>query len=143
MSCALAEHFNPPPTYPFSSVRTIVRDAESDFGGSRASACLESHETCKVTLTTFSPRRFLEISLPDRSYRLSGFLTRQSLGVRLVERTNPNVSTNYAPLTYCWGLNTKGIVTTIKSNLKAHYSNINVATLPQTIQDAILVCSGL
>lgn len=116
----------------------------SDFGFSRASkwleSCLESHKSCKVIPKIFTPRRLLQIIPLDSS---PGLLAQRSTKILLVERQEPPRSIKYAALSYCWGQDTKGIVTTTKSNLKAHHRGIVVGTLPQTIQDAVLVCRGL
>ncbi|KAH7111152.1 heterokaryon incompatibility, partial [Dactylonectria estremocensis] len=45
----------------------------------------------------------------------------------------------YVALSYCWGSDLSGVVTTLSSNVEPHLQGIAVNSLPQIIQDAVRV----
>lgn len=91
---------------------------------------MERHPACRPSDPDFAPRRLLSIQ------SLSGDQ------VTLVEssRIGP---LRYAALSYCWGPDTSGVRTTVKSNMSSHACGIHVSELPQTVQDTIKVCVKL
>jgi len=87
--------------------------------------CLAEDEGCRVQNTSFIPRRLLDVGSIDDPH------------VFLVELQEP---AQYVSLSYCWGTDLAGIVTTTASNLSNHFKHISLQSLPRTIQDAITVC---
>ena len=87
--------------------------------------CLAEDEGCRVQNTNFIPRRLVNVGSIDNPH------------VFLVELQEP---AQYVGLSYCWGTNLDGVVTTTTSNLSKHFRDISLQSLPQTIQDAIAVC---
>ncbi|EFW99310.1 tol-like protein [Grosmannia clavigera kw1407] len=61
--------------------------------------------------------------------------------IRLVEGLTPPHP--YVALSYCWGSDLDSVCKTTVVTRQAHLQSITVADLPQTIQDAILVCRRL
>lgn len=60
--------------------------------------------------------------------------------VVLFEPTQPE---KYVALSYCWGKDLQGVLTTTSANIGTHYRGIDIKALPKTIQDAVAVCRGL
>jgi hypothetical protein len=88
----------------------------------------------------FIPKRLLDVGLVrEVGKRTPDF-------VRLVElgTAQPRKSTvPYAALSYCWGGDLTGTVTTTKLTVGAHYQRIPLDTLPKSIADAVSVCRGV
>jgi hypothetical protein len=71
------------------------------------------------------PRRLLNVGSSIEPGRLFLFeITRLDIGVP------------YVALSYCWGDDVGDILKTTKSNIQSHYQEIQLSSLPQTIQDA-------
>ncbi|KAL9622297.1 MAG: hypothetical protein Q9160_003308 [Pyrenula sp. 1 TL-2023] len=90
--------------------------------------CDENHDCTRRSTST--PRRVIQVSGAD-------FDT-----VQLVEFNDQRG--RYVALSYCWGISPSDqqVVTTTE-NIESHLQRINVANLPQTIQDAITVTRRL
>lgn len=81
-------------------------------------------------------------SLPDRLIEISPIDEEGSQNVRLVEtRKLRNKHVSYVCLSYCWG-NTEN-PGTMTSNIAQYLQNITLDQLPETIRDAVLLCSKL
>jgi hypothetical protein len=78
---------------------------------------------CAYRVTCFIPRRVVR-------------LTRH--GACLISPDNPFT---FAALSYCWGSSAQ--LMTTKRNLAARHSYLDVAALPKTLQDALIVARGL
>lgn len=87
--------------------------------------CLQHHSSCANPLDEFMPTRILEISS-------SG----SSIHIRKDASPAP-----YAVLSYCWGGPQE--ITLTKSQVRLSQLSFSTATLPQTFQDAVLVCREL
>ncbi|PVH79405.1 HET-domain-containing protein [Cadophora sp. DSE1049] len=94
------------------------------------SYCLEHDPECRVDKPNFVPHRLLHLG-PDASI------------VQLFETQEYARSLQYACLSYCWGADTAGVLTTTRENIQIHLDRIPVAKLPKTIIDAITVCREL
>ena len=90
----------------------------------RLGECLTSHANCQRLNPHIRPPRLIDVqsSGPDM------------VQLRLLDSTKFDP---YAALSYCWGAS-QAIKTTL-SSLIAHEAGIPVASLPQTLQDAIRV----
>jgi hypothetical protein len=91
--------------------------------------CQLSHTKCRAQEPNFKPTRLLEISSKDNGDETT---------VRLVPGRES--SGDYATLSYCWG---KSNYTTTTDNLQRHIEDVPIATLPQTMQDAIMCTARL
>ena len=113
--------------------RPININPSSDFSFSLAKDwldnCLKTHKQCLKPSGSFMPTRVIEI-LHVRGNRV--------LRLRETESENP---VPYAALSYCWG--GEQVVCTTKKTLYRHLTRINVADLPATVRDAILVTEKL
>lgn len=92
--------------------------------------CLDDHACGSANSTDWLPHRVLGLRArvgKDADCKV----------VRLVE--NPPEKHPYAALSYCWGSDLSGVVTTLSSNVEPHLQGIAVNSLPQTIQDAVRV----
>lgn len=113
----------------------ILPNSSSAEALERARAWLEhceaTDETCRQSsVGSFMPRRLLDV------YSLAS-----SGAVLLVEGVS---AAKYVCLSYCWGTNLEGVLTTTRSNLQGHCSEgIPYVALPRTIRDAVTVCYGL
>ena len=137
------------------------------------SYCVEQHEDCGPTEDSTGPRRLIYVGEADRSMvRLVDFQTQdESMNVSdrattppkpdLMEapesRSQPRTDggsyssvplaltkpLKYACLSYRWGDDTAGVLTTTRDNILEHYREIRVPNLPKTIADAITVCREL
>jgi hypothetical protein len=92
--------------------------------------CSKNHPACKPPLPSESemPIRILDIESFE-----SGF-------IRLVESSRIQCK-DYITLSHCWG--EVQPITTMKSNLKYHYSGIPIHQLPATFYEAVLITSAL
>lgn len=94
--------------------------------------CKSSHESCQEM--TINTRR-----LPTRLIYLSS--TGGHCNPRLVATAHTVISSQYLTLYYCWGeYNT---TTLTKENLTSFHQEIQLDSLPKTIQDAIYVAQQL
>ncbi|KAK0708524.1 heterokaryon incompatibility protein-domain-containing protein [Lasiosphaeris hirsuta] len=115
----------------------IIPDARSDEAFSRVSQwlgdCLSHHDNCSAsTKEHFMPTRLLGLGLVAEE------------GRALLLATSGLEPDRYACLSYCWGSDLEGVVTTVAANRATHQtSGIPVAALPRTVQDAVLVCLKL
>ncbi|KAF7561659.1 hypothetical protein G7046_g2481 [Stylonectria norvegica] len=120
--------------YPFNKFSlNISRDSSSAEALSRARKwlefCEENDDICQGSSSNYLPKRLLRV-LP------MGDSTHITL-------TEIKTKEKYACLSYCWGSNLEGVLTTTKSNIPRHYGGIPVQHLPKTIQDAVTVCLGV
>ena len=97
--------------------------------------CRKKHRTCALKTrndANFLPKRLLDVGL-----------SRDPL-IRLIFSKNLNEpkGTSYVTLSYCWGSSNTSACTTTE-NLVQRLSAIDVASLPRTIQDAIVITRGL
>ncbi|PMD16259.1 HET-domain-containing protein [Hyaloscypha hepaticicola] len=113
--------------------RPINSNPSSDYSFSLArdwlENCLKTHKQCLKPSGSFMPTRVIEI-LHVRGNRV----------LRLRE-TRSEKPVPYAALTYCWG-GEQDVCTTNKT-LHRHLTRINLADLPATVRDAILVTEKL
>jgi hypothetical protein len=111
----------------------IIPDSGSDRAFDRAtkwlSHCLSHDEKCGNTVSTYMPRRLLNLGLSTDNQDLI-----------LFEPTKP---VPYACLSYCWGPETDDVLKTTTRTLKTHYQGIRLSSLPKTIHDAVIFCRGL
>jgi hypothetical protein len=91
---------------------------------SECEGCQSFHSICRRPVGVL-PSRVLDIGPPL-----------QSQGIRLLDPTS-NIIAPYVALSHCWGLNPS--FTTTTENLTERKEDIEVAQMPQTFQDAILV----
>ncbi|KAH7386378.1 heterokaryon incompatibility protein-domain-containing protein [Cadophora sp. MPI-SDFR-AT-0126] len=90
--------------------------------------CHSSHRFCGVARSGFVPTRLLDVGMRDEAV------------TRLVELES-KVGIKWASLSYVWGGPQE--VRTTKNTLSEHLTSIQVASLPQTLIDAIKVCRQL
>ncbi|KAF2688957.1 HET-domain-containing protein [Lentithecium fluviatile CBS 122367] len=92
--------------------------------------CVHSHAICRTPNIGFVPKRLVQVIDGDS-------------GLRLVERDDLKLfSEDYCALSYCWGLQ-GNTLTTRKENLEHHLRGMRLSSMPQTIQDAVIVCRSL
>lgn len=103
----------------FTSARTWLRE------------CLQTHSSCPKITTGTLPTRVLDLN------ELSEFLD-----IIRLQETTPGEIGQYIALSYCWGPQGQSIMLK-ESTLKESKNAIVVRTLPQTLQDAILVSRKL
>ncbi|KAG7284454.1 hypothetical protein NEMBOFW57_010827 [Staphylotrichum longicolle] len=112
----------------FGETLDIAASSDSDLAAARALRwlrhCIDNHERCRMGDSSFLPRRLLRIAFPT-SDKVS------------VVYTDASAPVKYAVLSYCWGEDTSGVVTTVQAKLAAHAQGIAVSALPRTVQDAI------
>jgi hypothetical protein len=88
--------------------------------------CLSSHKRCEQLTIPFLPDRILDIGNSSN----------------VVTLCEPNGQCGqYACLSYCWGASK--FLSTTSSNINLHKQGIPIQSLPQTFQDAIIVCRML
>jgi len=92
--------------------------------------CSTKHSICN---TPAVPGTQLPTRLLDVGFLENGF-------IRLVESSRFHF-TEYIALSHCWG--EAQPMTTVKSNLRAHYDKIPFRQLPATFRDAVLLTSAL
>lgn len=113
----------------------IIAHSGSDEAFGRVSHwlqdCLAHHEDCRAAQQTFMPTRVLDIG----SVSVDGKVT-------LVADTS-HLRSPYACLSYCWGTDLRGVVTTRKANFEKHKGGISLSTLPRTVQDVARVSERL
>lgn len=109
--------------------------------------CNNSHPNCShlSTRDVLLPTRVLDMSaLPGQNQMLGKHHSWRELfqekNCKLLQTADGQTG-RYAALSYCWGADVPSTTTTI--NLQAHKSAIGLSTLPQTLQDAILVVRWL
>ena len=88
-------------------------------------SCLESHKECRQGVSSFLPKRLINIQ-PEKS----------SDDVVLEDRSQVPPDTRYAALSYCWGDYDPPCMTT-ESTLSKRQRCIPWHTLPRTFQDAV------
>lgn len=93
--------------------------------------CQNEHEHCKKQATQnpgFLPTRLLDVGSPGQHI------------ARLVscENLSKTRSTTYLTLSYCWGRGNDAACTT-RANINERLKGLPVSSLPQTIQDAIVL----
>lgn len=91
-------------------------------------SCAEEHEQCPKTPKSLLPTRVLDVTGTDDGH------------VKLYT-VAPEERGTYLALSYCWG--GPQPCRTLSSNVAAYSTAISVATLPQTIQDAIAITRRL
>ncbi len=115
---------------------SLVVEADSRSRGSFdrirhwLSYCVEHDTQCTVENPSVVPQRLLRLGSDSSMVWLSD--TR--------ELAKPP---KYACLSYCWGPDTAGVLTTTHDNMDEHFRGIPTGRLPQTIIDAIKVCHEL
>jgi hypothetical protein len=92
--------------------------------------CKSSHSRCQVRERAL-PTRLLDLGQPEE--------TDFQGSIRLVE--NCEQQAEYACLSHCWGTSQK--LTTTRANLDDHKERIDLARLPKTFQDAVIVSRKL
>ncbi|KAK4186738.1 heterokaryon incompatibility protein-domain-containing protein [Podospora australis] len=107
----------------------LVPNSKQGFARARAwiERCQRHHQNCKLFNTKYMPKRLLEITRE-----------KSDLQVRLVNDPEP---TPYAILSYCWGGDQPAKTT--MARLPDYQADIPLSSLPQTIQDAVTVTSGI
>lgn len=120
---------------PFQSLE-VTEESSSQAAFDRAakwlSHCLENDQACdlhKAGKAEFMPRHLIDIGSWDGSREPFLF--------------QPSRPAPYVCLSYCWGSDTNGILTTTTSNIGSHYVSIPVSNMPRGIQDAVSVCRGM
>ncbi|KAM7215964.1 Heterokaryon incompatibility protein (HET) domain containing protein [Rhypophila decipiens] len=104
--------------------------------------CSTNHTECRPQADKpFHPKRLIDVNsaIPHRDGEREDF-------VRVVEfpaEEQCKQVVTYAALSYCWGSELTGVLTTTKLNLAEHCRGILVSTLPTSIADAIAVCRGI
>ncbi|KAH6719513.1 heterokaryon incompatibility protein-domain-containing protein [Leptodontidium sp. MPI-SDFR-AT-0119] len=100
-----------------------------DRAGKWLTHCVDHDEKCRIPNPSYMPRRLLNVGTwePDREPFLF----------------EPAVPVPYACLSYCWGADTTGVLTTTTRNLDAHYSAVPMLAMPMTVRDAVILCRGL
>lgn len=94
-----------------------------------------NHHRCAFNATPKFPKRILDVGDDcDSPIRLLETATARELRASGVRK-------QYITLSYCWG--GKQAVTTTRSTLAAHEEGLDLASLPQTIKDAISVTRSL
>ncbi|KIH94060.1 hypothetical protein SPBR_05652 [Sporothrix brasiliensis 5110] len=109
-------------------------------------ACVKNHTGCAQPFFSATPNSKATSSpadafVPTRVLDVGGS---DSARISLVQ--NAPAGSPYIALSYCWGPDPSGTVTTKKGNVAAHMDpqrGIELPTLPRTIQDAVLVCRRL
>ncbi|KAH8667437.1 heterokaryon incompatibility protein-domain-containing protein [Tricladium varicosporioides] len=91
--------------------------------------CLETHASCPKPVTPLLPRRVIDVAGSEGS------------GLVKLHIRDGLEHANYVALSYCWGGDQPG--KTVSSNLEEYITGISVASLPQTIQDAIKITNGI
>lgn len=107
------------------------------------SECVENHTGCAQPFFSSTPgtTTTADAFVPTRVLDVGG-----SNQDRIVLVQNAPAGSPYIALSYCWGPDPSGTVTTKKDNVATHMDpqrGIGLSTLPQTIQDAVLVCRRL
>ncbi|CZR68726.1 uncharacterized protein PAC_18625 [Phialocephala subalpina] len=148
---------------PFLSSLDIITDTNSREAFKRAfdwlDHCAKYHDHFNEadSSTKFIPSRFLDVGQPDPSWSASAvtpekqrkdarrYLYDADLSrVHLIEaRGKFREPVQYAALSYCWGGDLDGVITTVKETVDKHCQKIAVSLLPRTLQDAITVCRGM
>ena len=91
--------------------------------------CITSHSACRSPSQPLLPTRLIEVEPFQRSS-----------DVRLV-LPSPGMRGHYAALSYCWGAGNQVILT--KSNIDDRRARIESASLPKTIQDALVITRNI
>lgn len=111
----------------------VTADSSSQAAFDRAakwlSYCLENDQACDLPESEFMPRHLINVGPRDGSREPFLF--------------KPSQPAPYACLSYCWGSDTEGILTTTKSNIESHCESIALSSMPLGIKDAVAVCRGL
>ncbi|CAK7200914.1 hypothetical protein SEUCBS139899_003614 [Sporothrix eucalyptigena] len=130
----------------FAERTEVVPDTKTEDALKRANIwladCVKSHPGCAQPFfsSTMTASQAQDAFMPTRVLDLGSGPGR----VILVE--DASKSSPYVALSYCWGPDPSGTVTTVTSNVETHMDpqrGIELAALPQTIQDAVLVCRRL
>ncbi|KAG6354642.1 hypothetical protein INS49_004660 [Diaporthe citri] len=120
-----------------TSERGIQDDPICDFNISRivswAKNCEQHHSACNGNFLrssgrTVAPRRLIDVGLSGQP------------DVRLVRTDDQPLK--YAALSYCWGTNQTGYITTTET-IGQMMQGVSLALLSQTIQDAVIVVRRL
>lgn len=97
--------------------------------------CRKGHYTCALKTRNdagFLPKRLLDVGLSQSPL----------IHLILSKDLNESKGMSYVTLSYCWGSSNTSACTTTE-NLVQRLSKIDVASLPRTIQDAIVITRGL
>lgn len=120
---------------PFQSLQVIEESfsqAAFDRAAKWLSHCLENDQACdlhKAGKSEFMPQHLIDIGSWSGSHEPFLF--------------KPSQPAPYVCLSYCWGSDTNGILTTTTNNIGSHYVSIPVSNMPRGIQDAVAVCRGM
>ncbi|CAK7235045.1 hypothetical protein SBRCBS47491_009156 [Sporothrix bragantina] len=136
--------------FAFAARSEVVPDTRSEDAFRTANAwltdCVQNHAGCCTPFFSPATTTTTTISAAD------AFVPTRLLDVdgggkdRVVLTENVTAGSAYVALSYCWGPDPSGTVTTKKNNVATHMDpkcGIHLAALPQTIQDAVLVCHHL
>lgn len=133
---------------PLARRNEVAHDTHSQDAFCKANTwlanCVANHEGCRQpfflsrplpnlhTKTSFTPTRALDVDGAGKDR------------IILVDRAHSSAA--YACLSYCWGPDSSGTVTTRMRNMATHMNpqiGIPVMSLPQTLIDAVTVCRRL
>ncbi|KAH6854019.1 heterokaryon incompatibility protein-domain-containing protein [Chaetomium sp. MPI-CAGE-AT-0009] len=106
---------------------SLEKHVNFDFISQRLHHCVCNHPNCGASKPCFKPTRLIHVGNEG---------TEPYLAVNL---PNP---VPYAALSYCWG-DASGTIRTTRGNLASLQNSISIASLPQTIRDAVFVCRKL
>ncbi|KAF8851398.1 HET-domain-containing protein [Acephala macrosclerotiorum] len=139
-------------TKPFLSSMDIISNTNSREAFKRAFDWLDhcakyhDHSAEADSSSKFIPSRLLDVGQPDPSWSASATTPEKQKRdtLHLIEaRKKFRGPVQYAALSYCWGGDLEGVITTVKETIDKHCENIAVRSLPRTLQDAITVCRGM
>ncbi|KAK1756396.1 heterokaryon incompatibility protein-domain-containing protein, partial [Echria macrotheca] len=125
----------PPPLFDHD-IMEVAKSSASTAAFDRArqwlSHCVENHPHCRThNREGAGPGRLLELSSDSPNT------------IRLVDFESRTEWPPYACLSYCWGTDLKGVITTTNASLADHLVGISVEVLPKTLADAVRVCREL
>ncbi|CAI6340725.1 unnamed protein product [Periconia digitata] len=92
--------------------------------------CVGSHSICRVPDHSYVPRRLLQVGNELSGPRL---VLREAVGEE---------DRRYCALSYCWGPQNRSLTTT-RENLSQHLKGMAFDSIPQTMQDAMIICRFL
>ena len=119
------------PIADFVPLRSIVTDVSGEIASGAAQSwifeCNTTHKHCHYEDNPLLPSRILDIGLDQSS---------STVKLKVTDKTRKERGP-YSALSYCWG--GPQPITTTRSSIDTLESGLAIATLPQTIKDAIEV----
>lgn len=97
--------------------------------------CTRDHKFCNEQSETFLPNRVIDAGPSDGSENPRLVINEEWTDV------NRRARGKYATLSYRWG--TSATVTTTRDRFEAHLERIELASLPKTLRDAVIVTRDL